>query len=258
MSAILQPSARDPHWRRRARVWTPERLFALDELIRLGRTDVQIGRALGVTAEAVNIARKKGGLPCRSLVLLSARTVAERLGVGCEKTIPRWIARGWLRGSRGQRRGPNRQWYLTEEALWDFVANPAAWHAWDAARITDADLRAYAVDVRGGERWLTPGEVADQCFVTVAAVNTWVRAGIIPARRYGNWRIRESDLVGFVPPNQRERRGVSCHRFTAAEDAGLVAMRGAGMTWQAIGEAMARPLGSVYGRYGRLVAKGGG
>jgi excisionase family DNA binding protein len=244
--------------RGRPRVWTPERVYALDELIRQGRSDVQIGRALDASANAVNIARKKHALPCRTVVLLSARAVAERLGVMCSKTVARWIRCGWLRGARGQRRGANRQWYVTEAALWDFVANPAAWHAWDAARIINADLREYAVSVRAGARYLTPGEVAERCFVTHMAVNGWIHRGVIPAVKYGNWRIKEADLIGFVPPSQRDRHDRRAWRFAAEEDATILAMRAGGATWQRIADELGRPLGSVAGRHGRLMAKGKG
>ena len=97
MSAALTPAQRDPNWRKRPKFWTPERVFRLDELIRQGRSDVQIGKALGCTANAVNLARKRRHLPARRTVLLSARAVATQLGVSCAKSVVRWINAGWLR-----------------------------------------------------------------------------------------------------------------------------------------------------------------
>jgi excisionase family DNA binding protein len=248
---------RDPNWRKRPTFWTPERIFQLDELIRMGRTDAQIGRAIGCSANAANLARKRRHLPARRAVLLSARAVADRLGIGCAKVVVRWIDLGWLRGRRGQRMGPHRMWYVTEEGLWDFIANPAAWHAWTPERIPEFELRELATAIRAGERYLTPGEVAERFFVSDAAVNDWIHSGTLPAVRHGNWRIKESDLTDFVPPNQRDRHGIRAWRFDGEEDVTILAMRAEGATWQRIADELGRPLGSVYGRHGRLIAKQG-
>jgi excisionase family DNA binding protein len=240
---------------RRRTTWTPERVFRLDELIRQGRSDAQIGRALGASANAVNLARKRRHLPPRRVVILSARAVARQLGVGCAKTVVAWRARGWIRARRGQWVGANRMWYFTEEAVWDFVANPAAWHAWDPARIPEAALRELALAVRGGTAYLTPGEVAERYFVSHMAVNDWIHRGVLPAVRWGNWRIREADLIGFVPPGQRDRHGTRRWAFDAEEDAAITAMRANGATWQAIADELGRPLGSVAGRHGLLAGR---
>ena len=178
-------------------------------LLEQGKSDAQIGRALNTTADSVNLYRKRHGIPARSTLLWSAREVAQRLGIGCAKTITRWIEKKWLKGRPGQAWGPYRQWYVKREAVMDFLASPEHFHRWDADRITDDFLRHYAKRARGNVRFLTVGEAAERMCVQVNTIGQWIRKGWIPAVRNGNHLIRESDLDAF------ERRQIGGHRKAA-------------------------------------------
>ena len=250
MSALTAPVP--TYWRKRPRFWTPARLFELAGYLERGWTDEQIGRQFGKSATAIQLARKRHGLNARRKNLLSARQIAREMGVPCAKTVARWIERGHLKGRRGQTWGPYRQWYVTREALTDFLQDPAYWHLWDAARLADPDLRRLYLQ-RRTERYLTVGEVAERCFVVQNAVNDWIHRGVLPAVRRGNWLIPESALEGFVPPGQRSKVGMRRRPWTADEDARLLELRAAGLPWVKIGVALGRSTGSVANRHRRLV-----
>jgi hypothetical protein len=232
--------------------WSDADVSAISVHLENGRSDEWIAKQLGATATAIRLVRKRRGLQSRTALLYSAQRVARLMGVSCAKTVARWIEEGYLRGRRGQRRGPNRQWYVTEDALLAFIADPAHWHRWEPGRITDEDTRAWATEIRAGVRFLTPGEVAERCFVGVGAVNDWIHKGLLPAVKWGNWWVRERDLEGFVPPGQRSRKGRALRRFTGAEDARLLELRAEGKSWPRIARLLGRSVGAVAQRHRRI------
>lgn len=198
--------AHDPNWRKRPRWWTPDRLFTLADLIERGLTDAQIAAELETTADAVQLARKRHGIQPRSAHLLSCRAVADLLGIGCSKKIRHLIRLKWLRGRRGQQWGPHRQWYIRREDVLAFLEHSDYWHVWSPEHITDSIIREWAIEMRVGVRFLTPGQVAWRMCVGVGAVNDWIHRGWLPARKWGNWWVLESDLDRFELPRIGGRR----------------------------------------------------
>lgn len=180
--------------------WSANDLAELDDLIGQGWSDERLAKLFGTTVNGIRLARKRHGIPSRTEALLNCRKVAEQLGIRCSKSVAHWIQQGWLRGRRGQRRGGNRQWYVTEDAVLSFLKDPDHWHRWDPARIADRDLREWAEELRAGVRFLTLPEVADRYFVQSGTVAQWIDKGLLPCVRHGNRRVRESDLVAFTPP----------------------------------------------------------
>jgi hypothetical protein len=81
--------------------WTRADLMKLEAMIAAGRTDRTIAATLGRSPVAVNIARTRRGIEPRRKMLLSGQQVRRRLGLGCAKTVSRWIRSGWLRGRHG-------------------------------------------------------------------------------------------------------------------------------------------------------------
>lgn len=148
-----------------------------------GKTDAEIAAEVGTTATAVHLAVKRSGLPPRRTLALTARGVADRLGVSCAKTVVRWIEQGWLRGCRAYRMGPHRIWHVSETDLFSFVADPDHWHRWDPARIPDPALREWATEIRAGVRFLTVGEASYRMCVQPATVHQWIAKGWLPAVR---------------------------------------------------------------------------
>ena len=186
--------------------WSEKDLFLLDDLIARGVSDEAIAKRLGASVNGIRVARKRYGIRSRTEQLMSSRAVAEMLGVGCAKTITRWIESGWLEGKQGQRRGRHRQWQVTELELWAFMEDPAHWHRWHPERIPDPHLREWAVGLRGGVRYLTLSEVGRRCYVEPHTVHQWISKGLLPAVRNGNHLVPESALDGFVVPSQRTRK----------------------------------------------------
>lgn len=185
---------------RSRRVWTRNELSELHDLIEQGWSDARLAKRFDTSVNGIQLARKRYGIPSRTEASLNCRTIAERLGIGCGKSVAHWIHQGWLRGRRGQRRGGNRQWYVTEDALLAFLEDPNHWHRWEPARIPDRDLREWAEELRAGVRFLTLPEVAERYFVQPATVAQWIDKGWLPAVRHGNRRVRESDLGSFTLP----------------------------------------------------------
>lgn len=235
-----------------ARNWTAAQLETLHDLFRAGRTDAEIARRVGKTLTAVEVKRKRLGLGVEARRTLTSRELARRMGVSCSKTVKWWIEQGWLRATKGVGAGAHRQWRITEQAVYDFLAKPEHQHRWDVSRITDAHLRAYALDVRHAERYLTTGEVARRFYTCHKSVWQWINRGHLPAVRHANWLIPESALVGFVPPNERPRGGYKKRLFTPDEDALLLRLRESGVYWPQIARLMGRHQGSVVGRWKRL------
>jgi excisionase family DNA binding protein len=167
------------------------------EYLERGWDDTRIAAKLGCSATAVSLARKRAGIPCVTKTLRCPQQIAALLGLGCPKTVVRWIQAGWLRGRRGPRRGGNRQWIVTDDAFHAFLADPAHWHRWEVARITDPTLRAFVASVRSPDRYLTLTEVAELCCVQPGTVWHWIDKGWLPAVRNGNHRVREADALRF-------------------------------------------------------------
>lgn len=218
------------------RRWSREMLWELDELLQRGDSDAAIARRLGVSPASILNARKRYGLQSRTRRLLPARRVAELLGVRCAKTVTRWIRARWIRGRRLQRRGPHRQWGVTWEALCAFLQDPAHWHRWDPARITDGGLREWATGLRCGVRFLSLSTVAELCCVEPGTVGQWIDKGWLPAVRNGNRLVREEDALRFRRPGEERRRFVL--------DA-IATLQRRGLTLAAIGELIGIDRGHV-------------
>lgn len=188
------------------RVWTRAKRWRLMTYLERGWDDARIGAALGVSPDAAKLARRRYRIPARNQTVLTARAVAQRLGVGCAKTVVRWIEAGWLLGESGWRVGRNQVWMVREEALWGFLENPHHWHRWQPERIPDPGLRGWAMALRGGVRFLTLGEAAAwlcrerQICVERATVASWTQKGWLPSVRNGNHLVRLADLATFEQP----------------------------------------------------------
>lgn len=238
------------HWPGR-RNWTPAELLELQELLSHGLTDDRIAHSLGRTALAIRLARKRHGIVGRRQLFLTTRGVAKAIGVRCSKTVAKWIRRGWLRARKGQQVGPHHEYYVAREALYDFLQDRRYWHVWRPDRIEDPEIKDWAAE-RRLERYLRPGEVAARLCVHQHAVNQWIHKGLLPAYRWGNWWLKESDVEAFRLPCERSRKGMIERRWTPQERLRLWAFRNAGCSWKQIGEALGRSVGSVSSAWRRF------
>lgn len=231
----------DPYRNRRApRVWTRERLSKLEGLIDQGMTDAQIAARLETTEMAVTLARRrKLALPAGTSTIWTAGRVARLFGVDT-KTVALWMRNGWLKVRRNDKYGRRIVWVTTEDDLTVFVENPAYWHVWEPARMTDAAWREWATEVHS-ERYLTTDEVAMRLCVVPATVVLWIRNGELPAAKHGaHWRVAASALEDFVIPSDRSRAGRPRRPYSKIEERAIPILRAAGMSWDDIGTLLGR------------------
>lgn len=184
--------------------WTIADKSKLAAMIDTGYSYDRIASRLGRTRGAVITECKRHYLRITtSDTTLSARAVAELLGLGCSKIVARWIRRGWLKArNAGSKTRP--LWRIDRCDLDTFLENESVWMAWEPSLIRDSALREWATELRHGRpRWLPIGEVAQRYHVEWRAVGVWIRRGWLPGVRYGNWWLRESDLIGWVVPGDR-------------------------------------------------------
>jgi excisionase family DNA binding protein len=100
-------------------------------------------------------------------------------------------------------------WHVQWLDLCAWLDEPTHWMMYDPAACTEPTLREHLIEIRQGRpRWLSIGEVAVQYRVGAHTVHQWVKKGFLPAVRYGNWWIRESDLAGWRIPSERSRAGI--------------------------------------------------
>jgi hypothetical protein len=252
------PWYENPTGRQVRRFWTPARLFELMGMMEEGYTDEQIGRRFGRSAQAVQLARKRYSIPGRSHLFMSARQVADALGIGCSKTVQRWIDLGMLPARKVPWQGKKGfMWGIRRSALESFLRNPRTRHLWDRDAITDPSLRAIA-DEDPGVRYLTLTEVAERYFVEPMTVLNWVRRGQLHAERADRWLVPEHALDGFIPPGQRSKAGCT-NWFTPEEDAVIVQEHASGTRIMHIAQILGRTESSISNRIKRLrtVARNG-
>lgn len=185
------------------RDWFPDEVDRLYQLVESGHSYGAVAKKLKRTRTAVRVKTKRVGVYVTTTPnTMSARDVADALGLGCSKIVTRWIAMGLLQARNG---GDTRPlWRITWDDLTAFMERRETWMAWKPERIRDLALREWALELRADpHRWLTPGQVARRMYVNLHTVNTWIHKALLPAVRYGNWWIWSGDLVGFEMPGDQ-------------------------------------------------------
>lgn len=216
-----EPAPRERKKAKRGPAWTTADLDHLKELVDQGYGYAVIARRLKRSEMAVRVKAKRIKYRLlHSRAALTCREVGRLLGLPCSKTVARWIEAYGLR-ARNARPSGCPLWRVQWEDLCDWLDDPAHWMAYDPARCTEPPLREHLTEIRAGEpRWLRPGEVAERYIVDSGTVKQWIAKGFLPATRYGNWWVRESDLADFVPPFARSKAGIpkSCRRIVTGPD----------------------------------------
>lgn len=239
----------------RRKVWTTDDEWVVADMLAAGGTIPQIAKRLKRSTNSVKVYCSRN-VKVREIRPYSSRAVADLLGVACSKSVTKWIERGWLKGARSSvGAGVARRWIVTEDALMAFLSEPAHWQRWEPERITNRELREWAHETRS-ERFLTQAEVAKRYSVVRATVAAWLDRGQLPYVDTGSHRmVRESDLLTFTAPSERDRHGFKPRRFTAEEDARLIALRANGASWHECEYQLKRAFGSCAGRYERLMRR---
>jgi excisionase family DNA binding protein len=181
--------------------WTRDERSTLDAMLAEGRPYHEIAEAVGRSFQGVASQCHLSGIRQRTTTSnLSGTQVMRLFGLTAKATLNRWIARGWLTPTSA------RFYRFPIEQMHALIANGDTWMAWDAAKISDPDLRAWALDLRReGPRWLTTREAAQRLHVVERTVWEWIQRGYLPAVRYGIHWVRDDQFVGFVPPCARNQ-----------------------------------------------------
>lgn len=190
------------------RTWTREENSRLEELLEAGYGYEEIGRRLhrptiGVYQQAV---ARSMTITCTGTTL-GVKECARLVGV-TERVIAFWMHQGWLPAINAT---PNKRyayWRITHEALEQFLQQPDCFMAWDAERITDPILRAWAIQIRSRHpHWLTTAEVGSRLFLAQNSVLHRIVRGELPATQYRRrWYVRECDIETFVIPSEAPRK----------------------------------------------------
>ena len=80
--------------------------------------------------------------------------------------------------------------------LHDWLAEPLNWYCVDLEKITDPLLSGIIERTRSGwnDKWLTTAEAADRLGYSYESFYKLIQNGTLPARRYGNYAILQSDV----------------------------------------------------------------
>ena len=186
--------------------WTRDEVARLEVMVDEGRSYDWIARKLGRSRLGVRIkAKRLRHRITTTTATLSACDVALLLGLGCGKTVVRWVREYGLPG-RNAGRKDRPLWRIAPSDLVAWLERPEHWMKYDPRLITAPELRDRLQRLRPRRSyWLPIGEAARQLGVTHRAVNTWIANGLLPATRYGNWWICAADLRSFTPPCDRPR-----------------------------------------------------
>lgn len=201
MRAGLSPCTPRQPWK----YWSAKETDKLIQLIEQGTSYPTIAKRLKRTETSIRLRCKRiGCLTTTTRATMSARAVADQLGISCSKVLSGWIRRGWLRGVNAGAHG-RTLWRITWEDLTTFLENPAYWVAWRPDRIPEPALREWAQELRANEEpLLTQSQIAARFHVGRETVKQWIDKSWLPSVRYGNRRIPASALDGWVVPIDRK------------------------------------------------------
>jgi len=187
--------------------WTSEEhQFLAENLGRLSHEE--IGSHIGRSQYAVKLRQTRTGLPAASKQpgWLTSRGVARTLGVD-EHAVIKLGKRGILPlvlvpGKRNIKR-------IKKLRLYMWAINPEHWCYFRWSNVKDQHLkRLIELAVQSWpDEWWTPGQSARYFGVGVSCINQRIRKGSLPATRWGNWRIKRSDVIRLkISPGKGSNR----------------------------------------------------
>lgn len=182
--------------RRKAPDWTKAEEWRLVDGLDHHLTHAEIAKRLGRSPVAVKARAAKLKERLLKGRGMTVTTVARLLA--CEqKTVAWWINQRWLPAATskiGMGKGCVR--FVQRSDLEAFLADETYWHLVEPERITDANLRSWAGDLRGGLTFLTTAQAGARLGISHYAVNGLIRAGRLRAVKRGpNWLVRSDHCI---------------------------------------------------------------
>lgn len=190
--------------------WTHDDDERLRRLIRTGTPWKHIRRITGRTFRAARMRLFRLNETCDAIRhapngCRSMHETAQLLNIS-DHTLIRWVRLEYLQATRPAKRSGVR--YITDDALRQFLRNPAYWMLWSPTVITDDDWRHYAETERrlADGRWLTPGELAHALGRQITTIHEHLQKNHIPGvvKRSRYYYIWSRALDGW-PPLQGRR-----------------------------------------------------
>jgi hypothetical protein len=198
------------------RPWSSEdKEFLAENLGRIPKE--QIAKRLNRSENALKIAayRKLNGLSQRSNII-TARDLARELGVGCPKTLVRWMEAGFLKGKHAP-------FYYGKTPCWSFeyedIITCLRERPWlvDLKKMEISYFRTVVREEYERDPWYGTREAAPFLgLVDINAVHRYIRHGWLPAvrrplvggKRHGSWGwvIRRSDIDAMLKNDPRPTR----------------------------------------------------
>jgi excisionase family DNA binding protein len=207
-------------YKRAFRYWIPAEEERLVELVEAHHSYKFIASKLRRTVTAIRIRLQRSlhtSLTDPENGAQSMRKTALRLGMRYE-AMRSFIRHGWLVAQ------PGSQVQLVEdEALLRFLENPDHWHNWDPQRITDPDLKEWAIDLRRGVAFLSVKEAARQLMIAETTIDDWIRSGDLRVvKAYNGYRFIRSDWLKDTPVPGAIRNATGKRRPFTADEIGFI------------------------------------
>ena len=192
---ICRPMIGGTYPNRRLRVWTPEDEIFLEE--NTGRIPCdELAQQLGRTLVALNVRRKKRGMPAPSKRpgYLTLNQVAWLLGIDIHSAM-KLEERGMLKGMVlfGKRHIRS----VSRMSVYRFALRPESWVIVDIRRVKDDHLARLMRRKQAlwGDEWWTVGQAAAYHHCSATAVTKAIRTGRLAGFRWGNHYIRKSVAI---------------------------------------------------------------
>jgi len=230
--------------KRRAPEWNAEDVAFIRANVGV-LSDDQIAEALGRTAVAVKVRRKRLGLPTLSKApqLLTGMGVSRTLGAEVH-TVCHWIDTGML---PGRLMPTQRQIRLVERVdLYRWAVNPNNWPLFKPERVTDPKLKRL-IELRAarwGDEWWTTRRVAEYFGVTPKDVLRKIvimrqlpgmqvinLSGRHSAPGWSNWFVKRSDVLAANLVFHRGKGSNACFDIPPEQREFLKLARGIGLTY---------------------------
>ena len=164
-----------------------EREWRILEMIADGYTDAEIADTLQVSLHIVHYHTWKHGsfnAVRRQHGVYSAQDVMQLFDVS-KNRVHDWMRWQWLRSRQRRVHSPH---YTDDAAILEFLMLRLVWPEWTPERITDPDLRSYALRLRAGAggEWLDKYQIAERLCVAPRTVTGMIVRGDYPCIRLRN------------------------------------------------------------------------